>query len=124
MTYQYDKDFTASEAPVIDEPVETWKYGEGQYDYLANAPGYGYHGDKAPQRTSSPRKPWVHYYIVDNIKYVVVMVVFYFLFMAHLDNIGMSAFRQESVEYELFSAYTALTSLLFWKSTWRLFRMR
>lgn len=118
--------FQTTQQPRVDAQqnidVETWKYGEGEFDYLADNPSYGNHG--MPVATSSHRKPWVHYFIVDNIKYVVVMVIFYFLFMARLDSLGIEGLRYQTIRDELFACYIGLLSLLFFKSMWRLFKMK
>lgn len=118
--------FQGYQHPQMDDQrgidAETWKYGEGEFDYLADDPNYGVHG--SPVATSSHRKPWVHYFLVDNIKYVVVMVIFYVLFMARIDALGIEGLRYEGIKSELLACYIGLVSLLFIKSTWRLFKMR
>lgn len=139
MNYQFDNDFQTAEIPIVDPETEnfqaqkahqedtgpeTWKYGEGQYDYLAENSGYGYHGSPKKQSGYSQRSPWVHYYVIDNIKYFVVMFIFYFLFTTKLESLGFSEVRYMEVRDEMLAVYFALFSLLFFKSTWRLIRMR
>ena len=115
-----ERDFGTRTQDNID--VETWKYGEGEFDYLANDPNYGNHGNAVA--ASSGRKPWVHYFIIDNIKYIVLMVVFFFLFMARLDNLGIEGVELQTIKGEVLACYIGLTSLLFFKSLWRLYKMR
>ena len=101
--------------------AETWKYGEGQYDYIANEPGYG---DDWNKISSSQKPPWFHYFVIDNIKYVIAMVIFYFLFTSKLDSLGIVGGEYTEVKGEMIACFILLSFALFIKSLWRLHKMR
>ena len=134
MNYQFDKGFHATEEIPVAEGnydeqkntgPETWKYGEGHYDHLSEAPDYGYHGQLSHNGGKKwQRKPWMHYYVIDNIKYFVVMTIFYSLFTAKMESLGFSEVRYMATRDEMLAVFGVLFALLFFKSTWRLVRMR
>lgn len=118
----FGKEYTSDNNAHDYEGAETWKYGEGKYDYIANEPGYGNDGYEII--SSSQKPPWVHYFVIDNIKYVIAMVVFYFLFTSKLDSLGIVGAEYLEVKGEMIACFVCLSIALFIKSLWRLNKMR
>ena len=103
--------------------AETWKYGEGKYDYLAEDPTYGNDGYEG--KDYDPHMPpWFHYFVIDNIKYFIVMFIFYFLFTSKLHSLNYSAGAYDETKGEMLACFFVLTSILFIKSFIRLARMK
>ena len=64
------------------------------------------------------------YFVIDNIKYVIAMVVFYFLFTSKLDSLGIVGVEYTEVKGEMIACFVCLSIALFIKSLWRLNKMR
>lgn len=120
--YDAANDHSTKNDTCDNEGAETWKYGEGQYDYIANDPGYG--DDGYSPVSSSHRPPWFHYFVIDNIKYVIAMTVFYFLFTAKIDSLGIEGAEYLEVKREMIACFVWLSIILFFKSLRRLKKMR